>query len=37
MEVILVSPQQRLMPGEQVTFEIQDLGERPAGGTYIAL
>jgi hypothetical protein len=37
MEVILVSPQQRLMPGEQVTFGIQGLEERPAGGTYIAL
>jgi hypothetical protein len=37
MEVILVSPQQRLMPGEQVTFEIQGLGQRAGAGSYIVL
>lgn len=37
MEITLVSPQQTLAPGEQVTFEIHGLGQWPAGGTYIVL
>ena len=37
MEVRLVPPQQRLMPGEQVTFEIQGLEQRPGGGSYLVL
>ena len=34
MELTLASPQQRLTQGEQVTIEIQGLGQRP-DGTYI--
>ena len=34
MELTLASPQQRLTQGEQVTIEIQGLGQRPQG-TYI--